>query len=201
MTLTPKRPEHGVRRPASTTAPTGATTPPSPPPPARWTSTDATTPAGPRTTALGERVHTSPTRTARPTGRPPHGPAAPRGRGPARGLPLDRPGAARQVCDTAYRAGLLLTTAGRRDEAVNCCHHSPRPTSNGWAPVLPLEADPQLVVPGRGRLHGPGTASSVATRLRTAFTASAGLQPYEAAAPDVLLVTAKATLCTDGSSE
>ncbi|MEU9645545.1 hypothetical protein [Streptomyces sp. NPDC048188] len=49
-----------------------------------------TTPAGPRTTVLGERVHTSLTRTARPTGRPPLPPAG--GDWPG-GLPLNRPGA------------------------------------------------------------------------------------------------------------
>ncbi|MEV6881325.1 LysE family transporter [Streptomyces sp. NPDC051135] len=49
-----------------------------------------TTPAGPRTTVLGERVHTSLTRTARPTGRPPLPPA---GGGWPGGLPLNRPGA------------------------------------------------------------------------------------------------------------
>ncbi|WP_432087365.1 aspartate aminotransferase family protein [Streptomyces sp. bgisy095] len=66
-----------------------------------------------RTTALGVRVHRSLTATARR-----HGLAGPRGRGLAWGLPFDRPGAAREVCDAAYRAGLLLETAGAQDEVV-----------------------------------------------------------------------------------
>ncbi|MEV5321589.1 aspartate aminotransferase family protein [Streptomyces sp. NPDC052687] len=66
-----------------------------------------------RTTALGERVHRALTETARR-----HGLAAPRGRGLAWGLPFDRPGAAREVCDAAYRGGLLLETAGPHDEVA-----------------------------------------------------------------------------------
>ncbi|MEU6811671.1 aspartate aminotransferase family protein [Streptomyces sp. NPDC046831] len=66
-----------------------------------------------RTAVLGEQVRRSLTETARR-----HGLAAPRGRGLAWGLPLDRPGAAREVCDAAYRAGLLLETAGLEEEVV-----------------------------------------------------------------------------------
>ncbi|WP_333772578.1 aspartate aminotransferase family protein [Streptomyces sp. IBSBF 3136] len=67
-----------------------------------------------RTAELGERVHRSFTGTARR-----HGLAAPRGRGLAWGLPLDeRPGAAQEVCDAAFRAGLLLETAGLKGEVV-----------------------------------------------------------------------------------
>ncbi|MET9953856.1 aspartate aminotransferase family protein [Streptomyces sp. NPDC006339] len=66
-----------------------------------------------RTAALADRVHRSLTETARR-----HGLSAPRGRGLAWGLVLDRPGAAREVCDAAYRAGLLLETAGLQDEVV-----------------------------------------------------------------------------------
>ncbi|MEU5282088.1 aminotransferase class III-fold pyridoxal phosphate-dependent enzyme [Streptomyces asoensis] len=66
-----------------------------------------------RTEVLGERVRRALTDTARR-----HRLAAPRGRGLVWGLPLKRPGAARAVCDAAYRAGLLLETAGLRDEVV-----------------------------------------------------------------------------------
>ncbi|MEV5149964.1 diaminobutyrate--2-oxoglutarate transaminase [Streptomyces sp. NPDC052727] len=66
-----------------------------------------------RTTAQGERVRRALTETARR-----HGLAAPRGRGLAWGLPFDRPGAAREVCDVAYRGGLLLETAGPDDEVA-----------------------------------------------------------------------------------
>ncbi|MFF8830841.1 aspartate aminotransferase family protein [Streptomyces sp. NPDC015131] len=66
-----------------------------------------------RTTALGERVGRALARTARR-----HGLGAPRGRGLVWGLPFDRPGAAREVCDAAFRAGLLLETAGPGDEVV-----------------------------------------------------------------------------------
>ncbi|CAL9412094.1 Diaminobutyrate--2-oxoglutarate transaminase [Streptomyces sp. enrichment culture] len=66
-----------------------------------------------RTAVLGERVRRSLSETARR-----HGLPAPRGRGPAWGLPLDHPGAAREVCDAAHRAGLLLETAGLQDEVV-----------------------------------------------------------------------------------
>lgn len=66
-----------------------------------------------RTAVLGERVRRCLTETARR-----HGLAAPRGRGLAWGLPLDRPGAAQGVCDTAYRAGMLVETAGLKDEVV-----------------------------------------------------------------------------------
>ncbi|QIJ60680.1 aspartate aminotransferase family protein [Streptomyces sp. JB150] len=66
-----------------------------------------------RATALGERVRRALTETARR-----HGLAAPRGRGLAWGLPFDRPGAAREVCDAAYRGGLLLETAGPHDEVA-----------------------------------------------------------------------------------
>lgn len=62
---------------------------------------------------LEERVRRSLTGTARR-----HGLAAPRGRGLAWGLPFDRPGAAREVCDAAYRAGLLLETAGAQHDVV-----------------------------------------------------------------------------------
>ncbi|PVC80763.1 hypothetical protein DBP19_35275 [Streptomyces sp. CS090A] len=43
---------------------------------------------------------------------------APRGRGLAWGLPVNHPGGAREVCDAAYRAGLLLETAGPNDDVV-----------------------------------------------------------------------------------
>ncbi|WP_256107733.1 aspartate aminotransferase family protein [Streptomyces sp. ODS05-4] len=66
-----------------------------------------------RTAMLGERVRRSLTDTAQR-----HGLRGPRGRGLAWGLPMDRPGAARDVCDTAFRAGLLLETAGPQDEVV-----------------------------------------------------------------------------------
>lgn len=66
-----------------------------------------------RTATLGERVRRSLAETAHH-----HGLAGPRGRGLAWGLPMDRPGAAREVCDAAYRAGLLLETAGPQDEVV-----------------------------------------------------------------------------------
>lgn len=66
-----------------------------------------------RTVTLGERVRRSLTGTADR-----HGLPTPRGRGLAWGLPLERPAAARAVCDAAYRAGLLLETAGPRDEVV-----------------------------------------------------------------------------------
>ncbi|MFG2717897.1 aminotransferase class III-fold pyridoxal phosphate-dependent enzyme [Streptomyces sp. NPDC048416] len=66
-----------------------------------------------RTAVLGERVRRALVEMARR-----HGLAAPRGRGLAWGLPLDRPGAAREVCDAAYRAGLLLETAGLQEEVV-----------------------------------------------------------------------------------
>ncbi|MGY5060833.1 Helicase associated domain protein [Streptomyces sp. 900105755] len=69
--------------------------------------------AGGRTTKLGERAGRALAETARRYGLP-----APRLRGLAWGLPFDRPGAAREVCDAAYRAGLLLETAGPRDEVV-----------------------------------------------------------------------------------
>ncbi|GAA3496623.1 hypothetical protein GCM10019016_037240 [Streptomyces prasinosporus] len=64
-----------------------------------------------RTTATGALRVAGDVRTGR-------GLAAPRGRGPARGLPLGRPGAAREVRDAAHRAGLLLETAGVGDEVV-----------------------------------------------------------------------------------
>ncbi|MEU5256803.1 aspartate aminotransferase family protein [Streptomyces longwoodensis] len=66
-----------------------------------------------RTALLGERVRRSLTGTARR-----HGLAAPRGRGLAWALPLDRPGAAQEICDAAYRAGLLVETAGLAGEVV-----------------------------------------------------------------------------------
>ncbi|MGY4923351.1 diaminobutyrate--2-oxoglutarate transaminase [Streptomyces sp. 900105755] len=66
-----------------------------------------------RTTKLGERVGRALAETARR-----HGLPAPRGRGLAWGLPFDRPGAAREVCDAAYQAGLLMETAGPQDEVV-----------------------------------------------------------------------------------
>ncbi|MDN3271967.1 aminotransferase class III-fold pyridoxal phosphate-dependent enzyme [Streptomyces sp. MA15] len=66
-----------------------------------------------RTAVLGERVRHSLLGTARR-----HGSAAPCGRGMSWGLPLDRPGAAREVCGAVYRAGQFLETAGPRDEAV-----------------------------------------------------------------------------------
>lgn len=66
-----------------------------------------------RTAVLGERVARALADTARR-----HGLSAPRGRGLAWGLPFDRPGAAREVCDAAYRAGLLLETAGPHDEVA-----------------------------------------------------------------------------------
>ncbi|MFI8912913.1 aminotransferase class III-fold pyridoxal phosphate-dependent enzyme [Streptomyces sp. NPDC053513] len=66
-----------------------------------------------RTTVLGERASRSLTETARL-----HGLATPRGRGLVWGLTLDRPGAAQEVCDAAYLAGLLLETASLQDEAV-----------------------------------------------------------------------------------
>ncbi|MEW2051757.1 diaminobutyrate--2-oxoglutarate transaminase, partial [Streptomyces sp. NPDC005476] len=44
--------------------------------------------------------------------------SAPRGRGLAWGLPFGRPDAAREVCDAAYRSGLLLETAGSHDEVA-----------------------------------------------------------------------------------
>ncbi|MET7854917.1 aminotransferase class III-fold pyridoxal phosphate-dependent enzyme [Streptomyces avermitilis] len=66
-----------------------------------------------RTTALGERVGRALADTARRYGLP-----APRGRGLARGLPFRRPGVAREVCDAAYRGGLLLETAGPHDEVA-----------------------------------------------------------------------------------
>ncbi len=66
-----------------------------------------------RTTALGDRVADALAGTARR-----HGLPAPRGRGLAWGLPFDRPGAAREVCDAAYRGGLLLETAGVHDEVA-----------------------------------------------------------------------------------
>ncbi|MFD3701470.1 diaminobutyrate--2-oxoglutarate transaminase, partial [Streptomyces sp. NPDC058646] len=47
-----------------------------------------------------------------------HGLPAPRGCGLAWGLPFACPGAAREVCDAAYRNGLLLETAGAHDEVV-----------------------------------------------------------------------------------
>ncbi|MFD3534193.1 aminotransferase class III-fold pyridoxal phosphate-dependent enzyme [Streptomyces sp. NPDC058664] len=66
-----------------------------------------------RTAALGERIRRCLTETAQR-----HGLSAPRGRGLAWGFPMDRPGAARDVCDAAFRAGLLLETAGPQDEVV-----------------------------------------------------------------------------------
>ncbi|MFJ4030966.1 aminotransferase class III-fold pyridoxal phosphate-dependent enzyme [Streptomyces griseoluteus] len=42
----------------------------------------------------------------------------PCGRGLAWGLSMDRPGAAREVCDAAFRAGLLLETAGPQEEVA-----------------------------------------------------------------------------------
>ncbi|MEV6576059.1 aspartate aminotransferase family protein [Streptomyces sp. NPDC051577] len=66
-----------------------------------------------RTTTLGGQVGRALARTARR-----HGLPAPRGRGLAWGLPIDRPGAARAVCELAYRDGLLLETAGPHDEVV-----------------------------------------------------------------------------------
>ncbi|MEV2216159.1 aspartate aminotransferase family protein [Streptomyces sp. NPDC050997] len=66
-----------------------------------------------RTIALGDRVAHALADTARR-----HGLPAPRGRGLAWGLPFDRPGAAREVCDAAYRGGLLVETAGAHDEVA-----------------------------------------------------------------------------------
>ncbi|MEU1457356.1 aminotransferase class III-fold pyridoxal phosphate-dependent enzyme [Streptomyces avermitilis] len=66
-----------------------------------------------RTTALGERVGRALADTARRYGLP-----APRGRGLAWGLPFRGPGAAREVCDAAYRSGLLLETAGPNDKVA-----------------------------------------------------------------------------------
>ncbi|MFI2636578.1 aspartate aminotransferase family protein [Streptomyces collinus] len=66
-----------------------------------------------RTAALGERVGGALARTAHRYGLP-----APRGLGMAWALPFDRPGAAREVCDAAYRSGLLLETAGPHDEVA-----------------------------------------------------------------------------------
>ncbi|WP_369181855.1 diaminobutyrate--2-oxoglutarate transaminase [Streptomyces mutabilis] len=66
-----------------------------------------------RTMALGERVGRALADTARRYGLP-----APRGRGLAWGLPFGRPGAAREVCDAAYRGGLLVETAGPNDEVA-----------------------------------------------------------------------------------
>ncbi|MFD8845647.1 aminotransferase class III-fold pyridoxal phosphate-dependent enzyme, partial [Streptomyces pseudogriseolus] len=66
-----------------------------------------------RTTASGEKVGRALTGLAQRYGLP-----APRGRGPACGLPFDRPGAAREVWRAAYRAGLLVETAGPQDEVV-----------------------------------------------------------------------------------
>ncbi|NEC84939.1 aspartate aminotransferase family protein [Streptomyces sp. SID12501] len=66
-----------------------------------------------RTTALGGQVGRTLAETARR-----HGLPAPRGCGLAWGLPFDRPGAAREVCDAAYRNGLLLETAGAHDEVA-----------------------------------------------------------------------------------
>nr|WP_268245689.1 aminotransferase class III-fold pyridoxal phosphate-dependent enzyme [Streptomyces ruber] len=66
-----------------------------------------------RTAALGERVGGTLARTAHRYGLP-----APRGLGLAWALPFDRPGAAREVCDAAYRSGLLLETAGPYDEVA-----------------------------------------------------------------------------------
>ncbi|WP_411104866.1 diaminobutyrate--2-oxoglutarate transaminase [Streptomyces sp. cmx-4-9] len=66
-----------------------------------------------RTAALGRQVERALTQTARR-----YGLNAPRGRGLAWGLPFDRPGAAREVCDAAYRNGLLLETAGPQDDVV-----------------------------------------------------------------------------------
>ncbi|MFG3077418.1 diaminobutyrate--2-oxoglutarate transaminase [Streptomyces sp. NPDC048225] len=73
--------------------------------------TDATLEA--RTAVLGERVRRALTETARR-----HGLPAPRGRGLVWGLPFDRPGAARTVCEAAYRRGLLVETAGADDEVA-----------------------------------------------------------------------------------
>ncbi|MGI5359353.1 aspartate aminotransferase family protein [Streptomyces sp. CA-252508] len=66
-----------------------------------------------RTRALGQRVGDALADTARR-----HGLPAPRGRGLAWGLPFDRPGQARAVCDAAYRGGLLVETAGPNDEVA-----------------------------------------------------------------------------------
>ncbi|MEU5137552.1 aspartate aminotransferase family protein [Streptomyces californicus] len=66
-----------------------------------------------RTAALGERIRTTLTSSAQRCGLP-----APRGRGLAWGLPVNHPGGAREVCDAAYRAGLLLETAGPNDDVV-----------------------------------------------------------------------------------
>ncbi|WP_369154057.1 diaminobutyrate--2-oxoglutarate aminotransferase [Streptomyces sp. R02] len=66
-----------------------------------------------RTTASGEKVDRALTGFAQRYGLP-----APRGRGLAWGLPFDRPGAAREVCRAAYRAGLLVETAGPQDEVL-----------------------------------------------------------------------------------
>ncbi|MEU9028634.1 aminotransferase class III-fold pyridoxal phosphate-dependent enzyme [Streptomyces sp. NPDC048383] len=66
-----------------------------------------------RTTALGGQVGHAFAETACR-----HGLPAPRGCGLARGLPFIRPGTAREVCDAAFRNGLLLETAGVHDQVV-----------------------------------------------------------------------------------
>ncbi|MGA5520006.1 aminotransferase class III-fold pyridoxal phosphate-dependent enzyme [Streptomyces pseudogriseolus] len=66
-----------------------------------------------RTTASGEKVGRALTGLAQRYGLP-----APRGRGLAWGLPFDRPGTAREVRRAAYRAGLLVETAGPQDEVL-----------------------------------------------------------------------------------
>jgi diaminobutyrate-2-oxoglutarate transaminase len=66
-----------------------------------------------RTAALAERAGRALAATARRYGLP-----APRGRGLAWGLPFGRAGAAREVCDAAYRSGLLMETAGLQDEVA-----------------------------------------------------------------------------------
>ncbi|GAB2896465.1 hypothetical protein GCM10027074_74900 [Streptomyces deserti] len=75
----------------------------------------------PRTAARSERVSGALTRTAHRYGLP-----APRGRGLAWALPFDRSGAAREVCDAAYRSGLLLETAGPHDEVAKLLPPSDR---------------------------------------------------------------------------